>query len=43
MFIVPYILVMYIVDWKSKPDRAESVRVSQPEPAPMDYPTSHIP
>jgi hypothetical protein len=26
-----------------KIDRAESVRVSQPESAPMDYPTSHIP
>jgi hypothetical protein len=24
-------------------DRAKSVRVNQPEPAPMDYPITHIP
>jgi hypothetical protein len=44
-----------VFDWKSNEmrmdlyvlfislNRAESVRVSQPESAPMDYPASHIP
>jgi hypothetical protein len=37
------IMVKFGLAHQSKLDRAESVRMSQPEPAQIDYPTSHIP